>query len=442
MSQSTEQAAWSKEKKNISITYYAGDALLRTEGNPLVGKYSGENKVDCLATSVSWTDDKRVKGTKVAVGEMVDTRVFNIHVLNHNDTIWSEEFKNSQPMVIGKNSTMDAQVFSINAGNLLIPNLARGKKGQSVPLFSDEFYDMWDECYQNAGGMITGFGTNPWKKFFQYANEEVKAPVYLNICACKKDTHFAASQRTYNHGAIVLTVTSGGQFSIEYVPANSTTIKDTATGVWAKHGSQLNVCALKVSASNEEYSVEGVEAMSKQIADDSGTSSKGLFPFRGNSTYKGCYVMTVSFPVHKVVVEATRSIFRGTRSIGGATRSIGGAMYSNDVDPTGFFFPVMECGDVIKPMKALPRLEQGVHYSGTPTVTFNGIIVQGESTVDKTDKMGKNLVMAALTQIEAFEKMLGSGSQNIHDSVHSIAKEDLTDDQKKMYKTVMNYFDL
>jgi hypothetical protein len=443
----TKQSNWKNEKEEICKAYNTGYELLRTEGNPLVGKYSGENKVDCLATSVSWTDENRVKGTCVGL-DMMDTRVFNIHVLNHNDTIWSEEFKNSQPMVIGKNTTMDAQVFSINAGNLLIPNLARGKKGQSVPLFSEEFFDMWNECYQNAGGMITGFGTNPWKKFFQYANEEVKAPVYLNICACKEDTHFAASQRTYNHGAIVLTVTSGGQFSIEYVPANSTTIKDTTTGVWAKHGSQLNVCALKVSASNEEYSVEGVEAMSKQIADDSGTSSKGLFPFKGNSTYNGCWVMTVSFPVHKVVV-ATRSIGGGTRSIGGATRSIGGgtrsiggATYSNDVDPTGFCFPIMECGDVIKPMKALPRLEQGVHYSGTPTVTFNNLIVQGKNTVDKTDKMGKNLVLSALTQIEAFETMLGSGSQNIHDSVHSIAKEDLTDDQMKIYETVLNYFDL
>jgi hypothetical protein len=444
MSLSTKQAAWATQKKEICIAYYKGDELLRSEEDPLVNKFSGENKVECLANGVGFIDETRVKGTYVALGVMVDTRVYNTNVLSLDETIWSDAFKSSQPVVIGKNSTMDAQVYSINAGNLLIPNFARGKKGQTAPLFSQGFYDMWDECYQNAGGRITGFGTNPWKNFFQGASEEVKAPVYLNICACKEDTHFAASQRTYNHGAIVLTVTSGGQFSIEYIPANSTTIKDSTTGVWAKHGAQLNVCALKVTASNEEYSVEGVEAMTEQIADNSGTSSKGLFPFRGNSTYNGCWVMTVSFPVHKVVVEVTRSIFRGgaTRSIGGGTRSGGGATYSNDVDPTGFYFPTMECGDVIKPMKALPHLEQGVHYSGTPTVTFNNIIVQGESTVDKTEKMGKNLVKTALTQIDCFEKMLGSGSQNIHDSVHSIAKEDLTEDQMEIYKTVMNYFDL
>jgi len=102
----------------------------------------------------------------------------------------------------------------------------------------------------------------------------------------------------------------------------------------------------------------------------------------------------------------------------------------------------MECGNPIKPMTPLPHLEEGVHYSGTPTVTINNIIVQGESTVDKTNNMGKNLVITALSQIQYFENMLGTSSQKIHDSVHSIAKEDLTEDQQKIYKTAMQYFNL
>ena len=424
---------WAQEKIDICAAFNTGYELLKSEGNPLVEKFSGENKVECLNTSVTYTDEARVKTTFVAVGAMVDTRIFNAEEVNSDYKIGSDQFNQSQPVLIGKEGTMNAQVYTINAGKLLIPYLAKGNKGQTVSLFTGEFYKMWDECYKNAGGNITGFGTNPWQNFFKDTSEEVNTPVYLNICACKQNTHFAVSQRTYKHDAIVLTVTSGGQFSIVYVPANSTSIKDTATGVWAKHGSKINVCALKVTASNEEYSVEGIEATNKQIADDSGTSSKGLFPFMGNTTFKGCYVMTVTFPVYK---RPSPSITRG----GGATRG-GGDMCSNDVDPTGFYFPKMECGNPIKPMTPLPHLNEGVHYSGTPTVTINKIIVQGESTVDKTNNMGKNLVMTALSQIQYFENMLGTSSQKIHDSVHSIAKEDLTEDQMKIYET-MKYFDL
>jgi len=303
---------WAQEKMDICAAFNTGYELLKSEENSLVNKFSGENRVECLNTSVTYTDKARVKTTFFAVSVMVDTRIFNAEEVQPGDMIGSYNFNQSQPVLIGMEGTMDAQVYTINAGTLLIPNLAKGNKNQTVSLFTREFFKMWDECYKNAGGNITGFGTNPWQKFFKDAREEVNIPVYLNICACRKDTHFAVSQRTYNHDAIVLTVTSGRQFSIVYVPANSTSIKDTATGVWAKHGSNINVCALKVTASNEEYSVEGIEATNEQIADDSGTSSKGLFPFMGNTTFKGCYVMTVTFPVHK---RPPPSITRG----GGAT---------------------------------------------------------------------------------------------------------------------------
>jgi len=111
--------------------------------------------------------------------------------------------------------------------------------------------------------------------------------------------------------------------------------------------------SLKVSASNEEFSVAGVEAMSKHIVDDvldAGTSSKGLFPFRGNTTHQACWVMTVSFPVHKKVEQLTRSMTRG----GGGTRGSDDVAPSRNVDPTGFYYPVMEYGDAIKRVEPLP----------------------------------------------------------------------------------------
>jgi hypothetical protein len=462
---------WRDEKTYIQKMFNIGMVELQNK-----------NEIKCETRPVSWDDSNRVNGTVYAVGAMIDTYPLNLAVfpgdtLNSNT---SESFKDSQPISFTQDSRYNAILFSVPAKRILV-NIKQGETGRKrhIPLFSEEFWKSWQKNYEMAGGSITGFEDTSkptetqWQALYESAgfDEDTEIPVYFRLYACAPNTQLTNYQRSYGSSYLTFTWTSGGQFSMCYFNSNNNSVRKCCTGVWKKRdgdNSKLDICNVKLTASDDVFTVEGVESMKDNIqAKDTGSSDKDFFPFADNTQLQGCWIAQLTIPIEN---KPKRQLTRGgnyngngtTRSIYGGTRS--GATRSSNDNGTArsgsgkFYFPKMECGEVIREMEDLPNIKYEDHTILKPTLTITSIIVQGDTSSEdamKEDAMkenGINLAKAVLTQYEFVHDMIKkcaeSNPEGIQDSVHSIKENKLSNEQQYIldkhvqYKYNAGHFDL
>ena len=445
---------WRDEKTYIQKMFNIGMVELQNK-----------NGIKCETRPVSWDDSNRVNGTVYAVGAMIDTYPLNLGVFPgdtfNNSTC--ESFKDSQPISFTQDSRYDAILFSVPAKRILV-NIKQGETGRKrhIPLFSDEFWKSWQTNYEMAGGSITGFEDasteTQWQALYESAgfDEDTEIPVYFRLYACAPNTQLTNYQRSYGSSYLTFTWTSGGQFSMCYFNSNNNSVRKCCTGVWKKRdgdNSKLDICNVKLTASDDVFNVEGVESMKdNNQAKNLGSSDKDFFPFADNTQLQGCWIAQLTIPiVNKPKHQVTRGgNYNGngngtTRSIFGAARS-GAARSGATRSSSGkFYFPKMECGEVIREMEDLPDIKYEEHNILKPTLTITSIIVQGDTSSEdamkedamKEDAMkedGINLAKAVLTQYEFVQDMIKkcaeANPEGIQDSVHSIKKNKLSNEQQ------------
>jgi hypothetical protein len=465
---------WRDEKTYIHKIFNLGMVELQSK-----------NEIICETRPVSWDDSNRVNGTVYAVGAMIDTYPLNLGVFPgdtfNNSTC--ESFKNSQPISFTPDSRYNAILFSVPAKRILV-NIKQGETGRKrhISLFSEEFWKSWQKNYEMAGGSISGFedSSKPtetqWQALYESAgfDEDTEIPVYFRLYACAPNTQLTNYQRSYGSNYLTFTWTSGGQFSMCYFNSNNNSVRKCCTGVWKKRdgdNSKLDICNVKLTASDDVFTVEGVESMKDNIqAKDTGSSDKDFFPFADNTQLQGCWIAQLTIPIeNKPKRQLTRGCGGVTRGSGGATRGIGGVTHGIGGVTRGiggvtrgssgkFYFPKMECGEVIREMDDLPDIKYEDHTILKPTLTITSIIVQGDTSnnINKSEEEmkenGINLAKAVLTQYEFVHDMIKkcteANPEGIQDSAHSIKENKLSNEQQEIldkhaqYKYNAAHFDL
>lgn len=466
----TELMQWKDEKTYVYNMFNLGMVELQNNRYPLIDKYTGVNKIRCETRPFSWDDSNRIKGYVYAVGAMIDTFPINLGLFS-GDTLNSntnESFKDSQPISFTQDSRYDAMLFSVQAKRIIV-NIKQGETGRKrhLNLFSEEFWKSWEKNYEMAGGSISGFeGTafdTQWQALYKLAgfDENTEIPVYFRIYACAPGIELTNYQRSYGSSYFTYTWTSGGQFSMCYFNSTNNSVRKCCTGVWKRNNDKLDICSVKLTASDEAFTTEGVESMKDNIQTKvSGSSDKEFFPFADNMQLQGCWIAQLTIPIENKPKRqvtrggggATRSIFGATRGGGGVTRGGGGATHSSSGK---FYFPKMETGTVIREMEDLPNINYDEHTIFTPTLTITSVIVQGDTSNDNNkspDEMkedGINLAKAVLTQYEFVHDMIKKCSEAnpecIHDSAHSIEESKLSNEQEEILikrKYNAEHFDL